>query len=293
MNITITGSLGNIGQRLVERLTSLHHRVTVITRDPQKKAAIEALGAIPATGSIGDYNFLVRTFTGADAVFIMIPPDPTATDPRAHIRETGEKYARAIAATGIRHVVNLSSIGSEQPGGPGPTSANYEVEHLLNALPDTHVLHLRPGMFYTNFLGFLDMIRYQNCIGNNFGPQVTMALTDPGDIAAIAAGALDQKSFTGKNDRYIVSDEKKGEEIAAILGRAIGHPDCRWIEFSDEQLLDNLVQNGIPQPMATVYIVEIGKGLREDTLLQAYRQNKPTGPGMTPFETFAQKLRPL
>ena len=80
MKIIVTGSLGNISQPLTEILIIQGHTITVVSSDPNKQAAIEKLGAIPAIGSITDANFLTNTFKGADAVYAMIPLSFTEPD---------------------------------------------------------------------------------------------------------------------------------------------------------------------------------------------------------------------
>jgi uncharacterized protein YbjT (DUF2867 family) len=52
MKITVTGSLGNISKRLTEQLVKQGHKVTVISHNQDKAAAIAALGAKAAIGSI-------------------------------------------------------------------------------------------------------------------------------------------------------------------------------------------------------------------------------------------------
>lgn len=290
MNITITGSLGNIGRQLTTALTAKGHRVTVVSHDPGKAAAIEALKAIPAIGSIEDADFLLQAFEKADAVFLMIPPNYATNDLRGYMKTTGEGYANAIAQTGVQHVVNLSSIGAHIPDGPGPTGANYYVEAKLNALKDTHVLHLRPGMFYTNFFGAMGMIKHQHMIGNNFDATVNMVLSHPADIAAAAAEALDTLNFSGKQVRYIAGDEKNGGQIAAALGEAIGQPNLQWMGFSDEGMLQGMLQNGLSEEMARVYILEIGIALRNGILFDDYRKHQDTAFGKVRLADFAKEF---
>lgn len=290
MKITITGSLGNISQQLTQLLTAKGHQVTVVSHNPERAVAIQQLNAIPAIGSIEDTDFLLRAFANADAVYTMIPPNFQTADLRGYIKSVGERYADAIAQTGVRYVVNLSSIGAHIPDGPGPTSANYYVEQKLNALKDTAVLHLRPGMFYSNFFGSMDMIRHQNIIGNNFDGTARIVLSHPHDIAAAAAEALDTLSFSGKSVRYIASDEKNGAEIATLLGQAIGKPDLAWIGFSDEALLQGMLQNGLSEQMAKIYVIEIGVALREGTLFEDYRQHEQLAFGERSFADFAQEF---
>ena len=86
MKIIVTGSLGNISKPLTQLLVDQGHEVTVVSSDPQKQAAIEALGATAAIGSIADVNFLTKTFIGADAVYGMIPLSFTEPDLGDYLR---------------------------------------------------------------------------------------------------------------------------------------------------------------------------------------------------------------
>ncbi|HUX93771.1 MAG TPA: NAD(P)H-binding protein, partial [Ignavibacteriaceae bacterium] len=75
MKIIVTGSLGHISKPLTEELLQKGHTVTVISSSPERKKHIESLGAKTALGTVKDLDFLTTTFTGADAVYCMIPPD--------------------------------------------------------------------------------------------------------------------------------------------------------------------------------------------------------------------------
>ena len=278
MKITLTGSLGNISLPLAQQLITGGHTVTIISHSPERIKAIEALQAIPAFGSVDDPGFLRSAFKDADAVYTMIPPAFQAADIRQYMRSVGDNYARAIAENGPGHVVNLSSVGAHRANGAGPAGANHYVEARLNELTGTHVLHLRPGMFYTNFFGSIPMIKQQGIIGNNFDASVSMVLTHPRDIAMVAVEALSTLSFTGKHIRYI-GHEITGAEVAAILGNAIGRPELAWIGFPDNDLLHGLMQNGLTEQMAKVYVLEIGMALREDKLLDNYREHRHNAAG--------------
>lgn len=277
MKITVTGSLGNISRILTQKLVSNGHQVKVITSNKERTKEIEQLKATPIVGSLEDYSFIKKSFAQSDAVYLMIPPNLQTSDPKQYIKNMGDQYANAIQGTNIKYAVNLSSIGSHLINGPGPTSSNFYVEQKLNQLKNLNVLHLRPGMFMTNFYGSLKMIRNQNMIGNNFDGSVIIPLTHPKDIADVAFKALNQLTFWGKQVQYIVSDEKNGFEIAQILGNAIGKPGLHWLAFSDEQLLDALVQNGMPEQIAKVYVVEIGVALKNGHFMEDYyaTQSRP------------------
>ncbi len=107
MKVVLTGSLGNIGEPLAQNLVKAGHKVTVISSKDAKSAEIEALGATPAIGSVEDAAFLTRTFTGADAVYTMVPPNFAATNSRKYISGVGSNYAAAIKASGVKKVCEL------------------------------------------------------------------------------------------------------------------------------------------------------------------------------------------
>jgi uncharacterized protein YbjT (DUF2867 family) len=287
MKITITGSLGNISRPLTQKLVAQGHEVHVISSNAQKASDIEQLQAIPLIGSVEDYEFVKRSFQGSDAVYCMVPPNFNTPDYKAFTITVGKNYAKAIKETGIQYVVNLSSAGSPLAGKP-PLENYQDLETWLNELPDIHVLHLRPGGFYTNFFGSIGLIKYQGIIGNNFSESVNMVMSHPEDIAEAAAEALITLSFTGKHIQYIVSDTRNGREIAEILGAAIGKPELKWVPFSDEQLLQGLMQNGFSKDAAQHYIVDMGIAMREGLLDKHYKQNTHKVTGRRTFAGFAK-----
>lgn len=289
MIVTVTGSLGNVGRILTEKLIAKGHTVKVVTSNPERSEEIRALGAIPLAGSVHDYEFVKRSFEGSDAVYLMIPPDYHAPDIKEYIKNIGRQYADALRETGVRLAVNLSSIGAHLEDGLGPTGANFYVEQQLNELQQVHVLHLRPGMFMTNFYGAMPMIQYQGIIGNNFNGSAQLPLTHPRDIAEAAFRAIDDFSVSGKQIQYVVSDVKSGEQVARALGAAIGKDDVYWVEFSDKQLLEALMQDGFSLSMAQVYIIQIGMAIRDGSFTEDYqKQQQPVG-GVT-LDAFSREF---
>lgn len=290
MKIIVTGSLGNISQPLASALVQQGHTVTVISSQPAKQAAIEALGASAAIGSLEDAGFLARTFTGADAVYAMVPPNFAAPDLRAYFQRIAHHYAQAIRQAGVRRVVQLSSWGAEHDHGTGNILAPHDAEQILAALPDVALTHLRPATFYTNYYGFLGlgMIKSAGFLGANCAGSYRSALVHPLDIAAAAAEELTTPPEPGRTVRYVASDERTPDEIAQVLGAAIGRPDLRWVELSDEQMLETLVKNGLPARSATG-IVDLYISLRTGKLGEDYARHKPAL-GEVKLEDFAREF---
>ncbi len=288
MKYVITGSLGHISKPLTETLVKAGHQVTVITSSADKKAAIEALGAKAAAGSVEDEQFLTNTFTGADAVYTMIPPTWTATDWKGHIHNVGKIYAGAIKASGVKKVVNLSSIGAHMPDGCGPVSGLHHAENELNKLDGVTITHLRPGFFYHNMLANIGMIKGMGIIGGNYGDNATLVLAHPTDIAAAAAEELQNTAATGHNIRYIASDERTTADIAKVLGTAIGKPELPWVNFKDEDTYNGMLQAGLSPEVAKNY-TEMGTAVATGHMAVEYNKNKPAY-SATKLEDFAREF---
>lgn len=286
MKYVLTGSLGHITQPLAEKLIAAGHEVTIISSNSERSAAITEMGAIPAIGKVEDAAFLTKTFTGATAVYTMVPPTVSAPDWKKYIADTGKIIAAAIKASGVKKVVNLSSIGAHMPDGCGPVSGIHFLEEELNALPGTDIKHLRPAYFYLNFLSSIGMIKNAGFYGNNFGGDRLLPLTHPNDIAAVAAEELLSLKFTGKSYRYIASDERTSKEIASVLGAAIGKPDLPYVEFKDGENLKGMLQAGLPEEVARNY-TEMGSAIRSGEMSADFDKHKVIS-GKTKLEDFAK-----
>jgi uncharacterized protein YbjT (DUF2867 family) len=286
MKVVVTGSLGNISLGLAKKLIANGHEVTIISSNAQKAPGIEKLKATPAIGSLADVAFVGRAFLGADAVYTMAPPDFSTPDYFTFADTIHRNYARAIEENNIRHVVNLSSIAVARAG-VEPLERFYDLEKRLDAIPGLNVVHLRPAMFYTNFYGSLEMVKTQGIMGHNVAGTVGLPMTHPADIAEIAFDFLNTASFNGSQTKYVISDVKTGNEIAALIGQAIGKR-VNWIEFPDEALLQGLLQNGFSKDAAETLVVSSGKAIRGG-LFDEFRNEVYRANAATSFEEFAKE----
>ncbi|MGA0556084.1 NAD(P)H-binding protein [Larkinella sp. VNQ87] len=292
MKIIVTGSLGHISQPLTQKLVQKGHAVTVVSSNPEKQAVIEVLGATAAIGTLEDADFLTRTFAGADAVYTMVPPanyfDPSL-DLLAYFRRIGQNYARAIAQSGVRRVVNLSTFGAHLEKGSGILIGAHNVEGILNELPaEVAITHLRPTAFYYNLYSYVGMIKQQGAITVNYGADRMIPWVSPVDIAAVVAEEL-ETPLEGRNVRYIASEELTGHETARILGEALGKPDLKWVLVSDEQALNHLLGIGM-NPGVAAGMVEMYASLYSGLLAEDYVQNRPSVMGKVKMVDFAREF---
>jgi uncharacterized protein YbjT (DUF2867 family) len=289
MKYTITGSLGNISKPLAEKLIAAGHQVTIISSKEDRKKEIESLGGRAAIGSVEDVSFLTAAFQNADAVYTMVPPNFSPSDWKKYLASIGRNYAQAIRNAEVKYVVNLSSIGAHMSDGCGPVSGLHDVENALNEIPNLNVRHLRPGFFYSNFFAQVGLAKSMGFVGGNYGTSNKLILAHTDDIADVAATELLELSFTGKSYRYIASDEKTTDEIAGALGKAVRKLELKWVDLSDEQNHQGLVQAGLPDEIASNY-TEMGTAMRSGEMFSDYRALKSAPTGKKKLTDFATEF---
>ncbi|HVX27012.1 MAG TPA: NAD(P)H-binding protein [Parafilimonas sp.] len=278
MKIVLTGSLGHISKPLATLLIAKGHAVTVISSNSGKQADIEALGATAAIGSIDDVAFLTGTFTGADIVYTMIPPvnffDANIDVTKAY-QKIAQNYFQAIQQSWVKKIIHLSTIGAHTNTGNGMLRYGYDVENILRELPNTvSIKIMRPVGFYYNMFAFIPSIKNANAIIQNYGGDEKEPWVSPLDIAAVIDEEI-EKPFNGRTIRYIASDEVSPNEVAKILGEAIGKKDLKWLVISDEEFIDNLVRAGFSKQAAEGF-AGMNAGRVSGVLYEDYFRNKPT-----------------
>ena len=314
MKIIVTGSLGNISKPLTQELIQKGHSVTVVSSKPEKKSAIEQLGASAAIGSIEDVAFLTKTFSGADAVYCMLPPfdyfDPTLDIMVTTRRQIGN-YCAAILASGVKKVVHLSSIGAHTDKGNGLLAFHHLAERIFKELPaDVIIKHMRPVGFYTNlydfkmsiegkgFLGMFLTLRFsgfwslltgkRGVIAANYGADDVIPWVSPKDIAAATAEEL-TTPFVERKFRYVASEELSCNEIARIIGEAIGKPYLKWALMSDKDMLSGLKMFKMPESRARG-VVDMNAGMHNGIVNEHYYLNRPKVMGKTKLKEFAKEF---
>ena len=280
MKIVVTGSLGHISRPLTETLVQKGHTVTVISSKAERQKEIEAVGAKAAIGTMEDADFLSATFKGADIVYVMETHGANSffdqnLDLFAAITRIGNNYKQAIQQSGVKRVVHLSSIGAHTDKGNGILAFHYSVENTLGQLPDdVSIKFMRPVGFYYNMFAFIPTIKSQGAIISNYGGDDKEPWVSPLDIAAVIAEEM-ETPFNGRTIRYIASDEASPNEVAGILGDAIGKPDLKWLTIPDEQLLNGLITAGM-NPQTARGFAEMNASRRNGVLYEDSQRNKPT-----------------
>lgn len=284
---TITGATGNIGSGIVTRLLDQGHEVRAVARDENKLKRLAEKGAIPLAGNLQDLDFLTSAYTGADAVFAMIPPHLQSNDFLAYADGIAKKHVLAVVESNVGNVVALSSIGAHLSQGNGIVRALYDFEQRLKALQNVNVLVLRPSYFMENIYMQLDVIKVMGFAGSPVAADVSMPVVATRDVAEAAAQRLTDLRFEGYSVEYLLGQRDVSyNDITRAIGKAIKKTDLKYVQFPPGQAARAMVMAGLSENVAGL-LVGLADGINNGRLLGDYKRN-PENTTKTSIEEFAR-----
>jgi uncharacterized protein YbjT (DUF2867 family) len=286
--IVITGATGNTGSVAAEALLAGGEKIRVVGRDPAKLERFSAKGAEAFVGNVESEADMVRAFTGATAVYLLIPQALHLEDFRAYQERISSAFTAAVAKCFVKYAVVLSSIGGQNAEKVGPIIGLHNMEEKLNRVPALNVLHLRPTHFMENLLMGIDGIRMMNVFPGAFPAEAAFPMIATKDIGHYAAARLAARDFSGHSTQELLGpSDVSMREAAAIIGRAIGKPNLAYVQMPMMLLETALTGLGLPKSSAAL-VTEMWKGANEGLLApQEKRSAKNTTP--TTLEQFVEE----
>jgi len=280
------GATGNTGNIIARTLLGKSKKVRALGRSIDRLNPLEAEGAEPFVCDVNEPAELTRAFSGAKAIYAMIPPSMTSQNYRADQDRVTNAIAQAVEKAGVQYVVSLSSVGADKPQGTGPIAGLHYLEETLNRFPGLNVLHLRPGYFMENTLAQIGVIQTMGLTAGPVLPDLKLPMISTRDIGAAAAEALLALDFKDKQTRELLGERDVSyTEATTIIGAAIGKADLRYVYLPDDQVRAAFLQMGMSQDVADL-ILEMAAALNSGHVKPLEtRSAKNTTP--TSFETFA------
>jgi len=256
---TVIGATGNIGSVITKTLLEKGERVRVFGRHGGKLQVFAQKGAEAFVGDVMDADALTRAFTGARAAFLMIPPGMKSPDYRADQERASDAISLAAKNAGLPYAVNLSSIGAQAPQGTGPILGLHFAEKKLNGIERLNVLHLRPAYFFENLLSGISMIQMMGIFGGALKGDLRIPMIATRDIGAYGSERLLHLDFNGKQTQELLGERDLSmNEVVAVIGRALGKADLRYVQFPYDQVGKVLIQMGTPPKTAALFIEMFG-----------------------------------
>jgi uncharacterized protein YbjT (DUF2867 family) len=281
----ILGASGNTGSIVANSLLLNGKNVRVIGRDAGRLQPFVSKGAEAFPADLSDAAALTKAFRGARAAYLMLPPISSREDQE---RES-DAIAKAAKESGLRYAVNLSSYGAHVPEGTGPIAGLHSSEQKLNAIGGLNVLHLRAAYFMENNLAAIDMIQGMGMFGHALLPDLKMPMIATRDVGTYAGQRLLELDFFGKQTRELLGErELTMTEATAVIGRAIGKPDLRYVQFPYDRVQQVLTQMGFAPTKAASYI-EMFKAINAG-VIAAREPRSPENSTPTSFEKFVQDV---
>jgi uncharacterized protein YbjT (DUF2867 family) len=248
--IVITTPTGGIGSQvlsaLLESAPASGEKLRVIVRDPARLPGPvrEAVDVVP--GSHGDADVVDRAFAGADAVFWLVPPDTRAPSLEAAYSGFTRPAAQALTAHGVGHVVGVSALGRGTPvaGRAGLVTASLAMDDLIASTGVAYRALANPS-FMDNLLREVGQIRDEGVFTDTVAAGRKAPAVATRDIAAVAAGLLLDRSWTGTGSVPVLGPEDlSAGDMARIMSEVLGRP-VRYQRQSLDDLAATLASYGI------------------------------------------------
>jgi uncharacterized protein YbjT (DUF2867 family) len=272
--IVVAGVSGHVGSVVARELLSAKQPVRVIVRDAAKGSSWSAAGAEVAVGSLDDGSFLAATLSRASAFFALLPPPPfNAPGVYPFQARVSAAIVEGVRASGVPHVVLLSSVGADRGDQNGPIKCLFHLENDLRST-GTKLTALRPGYFQENVMGLVDVARGMGIFPSLAPADAPLEQNATRDVGAIAAAEI-QATPAASEVVDIVGPLVTNRELAEKLGAKLGKT-LQLIEVPPAGHVGALQQSGLSQEWAEMY-AEMNAGFASGAI-QRHGDRRLTAP---------------
>ncbi len=230
--ILVTGSTGNVGSRLVQRLAELGQSVRAFTRKGERTKFGSEVEV--AEGDFNDVDSLRQAMRGVSKMYLLSA---------GHDLPKHEANAIDAAKEARLELVVKHSIAGAQWKAVEMGRWHRAGEERLEASGLPYVF-LRNAAFATNALGWTPTIKAQNTVYGALG-ETALPVIDPTDIAAAAAVVLTTPGHEGKaydlSGPAAITTDQQVQAIAAALGRPL-----TYVNVPDSAARDSMLGMGWP-----------------------------------------------
>ena len=186
----VLGASGHTGRVAAKGLLERGQKVRVVGRSAERLQDLASQGAEVFLADVTDGPALSKAFRGADAAYVMVPPNSTSNDYRAYQERVSDAIAAAVQNSGLKRVVALSSFGADKASGTGPVAGLHNLEEKLAQVEGANVLNLRAGYFMENTLPQVAVVRMMGSMAGPVRPELKLPMIATRDIGDAVAKAL-------------------------------------------------------------------------------------------------------
>ncbi len=218
--ILVTGATGKQGGAVFHHLRKANFDVRVLTRDPNKPAALALVGHGVAVvqGDLEDPASLARALDEVDGVFSV--QDFTG-GAETEIRQ-GKNLIDAASRAGVSHFVYDSVASADQQTGIPHFDSKFQIEEHLRGKGVPYTI-FRPPFFMENFLPSKQQID-GGTLAMPLSPETLMAMIAVDDIGAFVTQAFERPGAWHGKTLEIAGDERSFAEITQEFSHRLGKP---------------------------------------------------------------------
>ena len=210
MTYLITGATGDVGSKVVDLLIQRGHRPRVFVRDANKAQSRFDNRVDICLGDLANAESLRTALKDVDVLFLV------NSGPEIPVRD--ELAANIAKATGVRHLVKLSSMDVQQGLAIGAWHDRGEAAIRTSGIPFTFV---QPTGFMSNLLAWANSIKKEGLVRSSTGDG-KRAFIHSDDIAAVATEALTTSNYLGQSLPITGPEALSFAEVTATIATAIG-----------------------------------------------------------------------
>ncbi len=263
----VAGVSGRTGAATANALLKQGQKVRIIVRNEAQAEQWSHKHIEVAIADLTDPVALAAALKGTNGAFLLLPPNPAATDYLADRAAFLDKMITGVKKSGIKKLVFLSSIGAQHPAGTGPVVALHRAEKALGGIVPS-VTFLRPGYFLENWANSL-MHAIDTGELLHFGTvHVKFSQVGTFDIGVAAANAL-VENVTGTRHLELGGKENWSVEDVAVALTSLLNQPIKPVGLPVESAKDTLEKMGMLPGQAALY-AEMYQGLARGLLSFAH-----------------------
>ena len=267
--ILVTGASGTGGKAVLQEVSRKGSEFRGMYRSNQQ-AAKAPRGCEPVLADYSDKQSLRTALDGVTSVYVVCSPIPQLVELESNVLDVSKE-------TGVKHVVLNSALGAGDYTKSYP-SWHRKVEDKLKATGMSYTI-LRPNGFLQNIVAFnAPSIRTQGAFYAAMG-DAKVSYVDVGDIAVVAAKALEGGSHAGKtyelNGPEAISNPELAKRISRVAGRTVNYVDIPESAQREAMLGLHMPEWQVAALLELQQYYKQGGGAKTDGLLKSLIERDP------------------
>jgi uncharacterized protein YbjT (DUF2867 family) len=249
--IVVTAPTGQIGHQVVEGLLALGQSVRVIVRDPARLTPGVRGRVQVIEGSHGDLEVVTKAFSGADAVFWLVPPDPKANSVMSAYVDFTRPACEALVSRGVQWVVGITALGrgTPQARSAGFVTGSFAMDDLIAGTGVNYRAVTNPS-FMDNLLRQQAPIKNKGVFFSPIDGDRKMPICATRDIAAVSVKSLVDRTWSRQDHVAVLGPEDLSfNDMAAIMSEVLDKP-IRYQQIPFETYKSQFIERGMSESMA-------------------------------------------